>query len=524
MAVRAGTLAVIGAIAVTSSVASGAAPTADAAGQLSVSGRVYWDRDDDGVRDAGEPGVGGVVVHWAGGNGTPTTATGPDGTYTLGGLTSGRSGKLTLETGWFRSQCSTLKCAAGPGPDNDYAVANQFVQYQVTGLTANRTGVDVGLLPDWPGSSATAPAAVAGVVASNPVDVASRLSLAASSCPDGSYEVCRVGDTYTISAQILNQGTTPVSGITAVLAVPDGDRFATDSPTRDLTLNRAATAPGITSMTVGPLSPTGTVAVSFAGVLVAGGELRVTGKLVVAGGTGTPGCVVGAVTSACSKAEPAGAPLVFAVTHIDQTGDPDSFGPNCDAAADVRACATGIHDKQVEPDEVDPVGHNVAASIGGSQAFDLSADVAVLTPKPAGGWRAGDSVTWRMSAANTGPGLHVPGWTLTLVLPKSSNPAVPASNAMRSCASSTSSAGFPLIRCTGKGPLSPAVTSVAMDVTMKVPTGTAAGASVPVLAYVAPAPGQAVEVVPLGTAPTQPSTNASSTSTNNDASAAVTTG
>lgn len=524
MAVRAGVLVAIGVIAAASSIAAGATPAANAAAQVSVSGRVFWDQDDDGVRDADEPGVGGVVVHWAGGNGTPTTATAANGSYTLGGLTSGRTGKLTLETGWFRSQCSTLKCATGPGPDNDFEVANQFVQYQVTGLTANRTGVDVGLLPDWPGSTATAPAPVAGIVPANAVDVASRLSLAASSCPDGSYEICRVGDTYTISAQILNQGTTTLTGVTAVLAVPDGDRFATDSPVRDLTLNRPATAPGITGMTVGPLSSAGVVPVSFGGVLVPGGELRITGKLVVAGGPGTPGCVSGAITTACSKAEPAGAPLVFAVTHIDQTGDPDSFGPHCDAATDVRACATGIHDKQVEPDEVDPVGHNVAASIGGSQSFDLTADVVALTPKPAGGWRAGSAITWRMSAANTGPGLHVPGWTLTLVLPKSSSPTVPVSNAMRSCTSSTTTAGFPLIRCTGKGPLSPGVTSVAMDVTMVVPAGTATGSSVPVLAYVSPAAGQAAEVVALSSAPTQPATNADSTVTNNDESAAITTG
>lgn len=516
--------AAVGVIAVGVVVAPGLDTTVRAAGSVSVSGAVYWDRDNDGTRDPGEPGVGGLAVHWSTGAGTPTTATNADGSYTLAGIASGSTGKVVVETGWFRSQCAALNCGVGPGPDNDFAVANQFVQYQVTSLTSNQTKVDVGLLPDWPGSNAGAPAPVGGVVPANAVDVASRLSWVSSTCTDGSYEVCRIGDTYTVSGQILNQGTTALSGITAVLAIPSGDQLATSTPTRDLTLNRPATAPGITGVTVGPVSPAGIVAMSFGGVLAPGAELRITGKFVVVGGTGTPGCVPGAVAPSCPKAEPAGAPLMFAVSRIDQSGDPDSFGPHCNAALDVRACPTGIHDKQVEPDEVDPVGHNVAASLGGSQSFDLSADVVALTPRPASGWRAGDTVTWRMSAANTGPGLHVNGWTLTIVLPKSSSPTVPGSNAMRSCVKTSSASGFPIIRCTGKGPLSPAVTSVAIDVSMRIPAGVTAGSSVPVVAFVTPATGQPAEGLPLGTAPTQPSVSAAATATNNDASAALTVG
>jgi hypothetical protein len=503
---------------------AGPVGSATAAGTLTVSGVVYWDQNDDGVQQAGEPGVPGVVIHWNAGAGTPKAVTGADGSYSLSGLPSGGTGKVVLETGWFRSQCAKLSCAAGPGTDNDFSVANQFIQLSMAGVAANRGGVDVGLLPDWPGSTAAPPAPQAGVVMHNAVDVAARLSWVTSTCTDGTHEICRVGDTYTVSAQILNQGTTALTGIHAVLAVPGGDDFATGSPAHDVALNAAATAPGITGMSVGAETADGEVPLSFSGSLVPGGVIRVTGKLVVRGGTGTPGCVSGAPTAACPTAEPYGAPLMFAVTDIDQVGDPDSFGPGCNAAADVRACPTGIHDKQAEPDEVDPVGHNVAASVGGSQAYDLTARVVRLSDPPSGGWEPGDTVTWRVSATNTGPGMHVAGWTLTLLLPKSSTPVLPAANVMRSCAKGMSAAAFPFVRCTGKGPLSPGVTSFAIDVVMHVPPKAADGTVLPVLAYVTPASGQPAETVPLGTAPTNPSASAGSTTTDNDSSSSVTTG
>jgi len=74
----------------------------NAASTVSVSGVVYWDRDNDGVHDVGEPGVAGLAVHWSGGNGTPATVTSAAGSYTLAGLTAGGSGKVLVETGWFR--------------------------------------------------------------------------------------------------------------------------------------------------------------------------------------------------------------------------------------------------------------------------------------------------------------------------------------------------------------------------------------------------------------------------------------
>ena len=57
---------------------AGPVGTATAAGTLTVSGVVYWDQNDDGVQQAGEPGVPGVVIHWNAGAGTPKAVTGAD--------------------------------------------------------------------------------------------------------------------------------------------------------------------------------------------------------------------------------------------------------------------------------------------------------------------------------------------------------------------------------------------------------------------------------------------------------------
>ena len=489
------------------------------AATISVSGFVYRDLDNDGVRDPGEPGVPGIRVHRTTGNQTPTTTTGPDGAWTLAGLTSSSSGYLAVESGWFRSQCAALSCAAGPGPDNDFSTSNQFIRYPLAQLTSSTSDLDVGLLPDWPGANAAAPQPVAGVVAANAVDVSARLSWVSSTCPGGKLLICRAGDTYSVSSQIMNQGTVPLTGITAVLDLPPGDRFATGDPTRDVTLATVATSPGISGISVGAIDPaTQSVTVDLQGTLPPGGYAKVTADATVVGGPGTAGCVVAAPTSACPTVEPEGAPLTLAVTHIDQAGDPDSFGTDCPPGAPVTTCATGIHDKQVEPDEVDPVGHNVDAALGVGTSYDLSAGVTVLHPAGPGPVDQGSQIVLRALALNTGPLTSPPGWKLTLVLPTATQPVVPAKSALRSCAKGTTSAGYPTITCTGKGPLSPGVASIAMDVALTVPPGTSLLQAV---AFVAPAAGQVAETVPAATAPATPSVDTGQSATDNDASVQI---
>jgi hypothetical protein len=498
------------------------ASAAGAASTVTVSGVVFRDLNNDGVLEAGEPGVAGIRVHRNSGAGTPTTVTGPDGSYSLSGLPVGGSGVLAVETGWFRSQCAALSCPAGPGSDNDYNTENQFIHYPLSSVTQNMSGLNVGLLPDWPGNTSSAPALQAGQVPANAVDVAARLSWATSTCSDGKYLICRPGDTYTVTAQLHNEGTTAITGLRAVLALPSGDRLATGNPSTDVLLNAPATSPGVTGLTAGPVDAGSRIPLSFTGTLVPGGLARVTAKIIAGGSVGTAGCVRGQPTASCPAGEPQGAPLILGVTHIDQAGDPDSFGPGCDAAVDVRLCATGIHDKQVEPDEVDPVGHNVDAAVGTNATYDLTSRLDLLSTVPPGGWQPGSPLTWRLSAFNVGPAVGASGWTLTLLLPKNSAPTVPTTNALRKCVGGTTSAGYPFVRCTGKGPLSPGVTSIAVDVLAHVPAATPPGTELDVAAYVQPVAGQAPETSPLGTPPVSPTFDAGNTATDNDSSAAVT--
>jgi hypothetical protein len=497
---------------------------ASAAGSVTVSGVVFRDLNNNGVQDAGEPGVAGIRVHRNSGAGTPTTVTDADGAYTLSGLPVGGPGVLAVETGWFRSQCATLSCPAGPGADNDYPSDNQFIQYSMSKVTRDMSGFNVGLLPDWPGNSSAPPALQAGQVPANAVDVSARLSWATSTCTDGNFVICRPGDRYTVSAQLHNQGTTDITGLSAVLALAPGDHLATGDPAHDVLLNVPATSPGVTGMTAGPVDAQSRIPMVFTGTLVPGGLARVTANVIVGATNGTPGCVRGQPTASCPVGESQGAPLKLAITHIDQSGDPDSFGPGCDAATDVRLCPTGIHDKQVEPDEVDPVGYNVDESVGGDTTYNLSSRIDLLSPVPSGGWQPGSPVTWRLSAFSDGPAAGNAGWTLTLLLPKSTAPTVPTNNATRKCVKGTSSAGFPFVRCTGKGPLSPGVTSIAVDVAARIPTTTPLGTVLDVAAYVQPVAGQGPETNPLGTPPAIPTVDAGDTSTDNDASAALTVG
>ena len=77
----------------------------------------------------------------------------------------------------------------------------------------------------------------------NSVDVAARLSWISSTCSDGRYAVCRPGDTYTVSAQLQNQGTTALTGVKAVLALPQGDQLVSGDAA-DVELHDGSTSAG----------------------------------------------------------------------------------------------------------------------------------------------------------------------------------------------------------------------------------------------------------------------------------------
>lgn len=198
-----------------------------------VSGTVYWDRDDDGVRDPGEEGLAGIVVRTT----TGATITDSAGTYVLAGVRS--SVTLKVDAGWLRSQClagysgpsggawATAACpdpGYGAGADQQFRVNNQFLSATV----AVGGRASLGLAPDRVGlgyQPATAEPTV--------VDPALRLSPGfplASPGPICQLAVCRPGEVQWVLTQWMNQGTSALSGIRSILVAPAGTRITQVRP------------------------------------------------------------------------------------------------------------------------------------------------------------------------------------------------------------------------------------------------------------------------------------------------------
>jgi hypothetical protein len=489
--------------------------TASAA-TITISGYVFRDLNADGVRDPGEPGVPGIKVRH--GALMISSVTGPDGAYSLANLPT--SGNVLVETGWFRTQCpatgnpGVLNCPAGPGPDNDFQAVNQFLQYPLASAKS-AVNVNVGLLPDWPGDSLTPPQPP---IPANAVDVAARLSSVSDHCTGGKLHICRAGDTLVATAQVYNQGTVALTGITAKLLIPVQDCLS------GLSLTSTATAPGITGYTSDPATftcATRSVRLSFAGSLVGAGAIRIRINAVTKAGPGSPGCDPAAPTSQCTSAEPMGAGWLFAVDHIDQTGDPDSTF--C-AAGDPRRCPTGVHDKRRNPDEVDPVGHNVSSALGTQSSMDLEAYAAVLAaPSPA---LRSTTVTIRAWAANQTDGqlatTILVGSTVTVYLPAGTGLGPLPSHALYKCSAGTGS-GPVIVSCRYLGPLVAGLSGPALDIPATIPASWAAGTPFKVVICAAVPSGQpGTERIPAGSA-CGFTTNPSATTTNNDAGVSIAT-
>jgi SdrD B-like domain len=490
------TVVVIGVIAATMwmSASDGATKKAAAPAKPSVSGYVYYDRNDNGVQDAGEPGIAGIRVRdKSGGASTLTSATGA---YAFSSVPT--SGYLQVETGWFRSQCPPVSaptgtsCPAGPGADNAYLVNNQFVQYTLNGTST--THADVGLVPDWPGRSMTIPAPVDGVVPANPVDVAARLSWGSGTCAGGAYEICRAGDTFTLIGQVFNQGTGDLTGIHARVYVPPGDCV------KSATVLGYSAPAGLGALTTSPAAPTCAtryLELSFAGDLVPAGGVRVAITGSTATGPGTPGCTLKKTNAKlCPTAEPQGRGWLIGVSHIDQSGDPDSTF--C-AGGDMTLCPIGLHDKRRAPDEIDPAGHNVDAALGGSTAYDLAAHAQMA-----------DATTVRAWASNSGPNTSGTKVTVKIWLPAGTAVlGVPAKHTLISCDNGKTSGSAVVVTCVLGGPIAPTLSSPASDITL----GTAPAR---VVVCVAPPSGAPAETVPASSGCDLDTTSAETT-TNNDA-------
>jgi hypothetical protein len=467
----------------------------------SVSGVVFYDRNDDGVRQADEPGLAGLRVHDKAGD--LSTVTSPTGGYALSGLPV--KGYLQVETGWFRSQCppaadpTAMSCAAGA--DNAFEVDNQFVRYPLT--AAGDARADVGLLPDWPDASMTVPAPVDGVVPANAVDVAARLSADNGTCADGAYVVCRAGDRFTMGAQVFNQGTTALTGVTARLSVPPGD-CATSVKVLAFTV-----PDGLGPVTATPAAPTCAtryVTLAFGGVLAPAAGVRVSIGGRVAGGPGTPGCTVREPAGTCPRSEPQGRGWLFGVSHIDQDGDPDS--EFC-AAGDMSTCPIGLHDKRRAPDEIDPAGHNVDAALGGSRSYDLVAR--------ATGWPSdGAAITLRAWTTNPGPNASPSKVTVKAWFPAGTQVLrVPPPHVLIRCDRGATEPAGVVVTCVLGAPVAPGLGSPAADITVMPPVGRS---DVTARVCVAPPAGAAPESVRAAVRCDE-NTSPTATATNNDARA-----
>lgn len=479
-------------------------PPGGSAAGVTVSGRVYYDRDNDGRWDpAVDTGLAGIKVTSS--NTTDAAVTGADGGYSVALPAKVRF--LQVMTGWMRSRCDASQTCApsakdpAAGPDNDFGSDNHFIRIARDTFTADTGGVDVGLLPDWPGAAVPQPTTAAAdpqspgrtAVAHNTVDVAARLSTA-QDCVEDRFAVCSVGDTVATIAQILNQGRTDLTGVTAKVSLPVGDDYA-GAPTLDTT----STSDGITGVAVAadPANPRQRV-VTLQGTLRAGGSARVAigvtvGPAARGSGAGVPGCRPGGGSVApCSDREPQGRALVFGVTAVDQPGDPDSLF--CAARSRLELCSTGVHDKRIEPDEIDPVGHNLPASYGVTAGFDAALRLSQRAPAEA--VPAAGDVTFWLSVTNSRPGYIQAGSAVTITLPPGfeaiRQPDTTGAGTIKTGLSSLvacRTSGL-VVRCTVAAPIPGQSTSFTLPVTARVAPGTPAGTRLTVRAGWTPSPSQ----------------------------------
>ncbi len=216
--------AVVGTIALNALVfgTSIGAPDTDVA-----SGVVYRDLNNNGIRDAREPGVRGVVIA------TPqrSTSTNSRGQWKL---EVARGEVLTVQTGWFRSQCNGANCPPGPGRDQDFAVSDQRI---VTKVTSTNRRLDVGVLPDWKGGF---PIPSSSRIPANHIDVGVSISFikptgrpGESNCyrtDDAANRACQVGDQPSFLIQIYNEGTRPITNPSGHVQMPIGTRLLSITP------------------------------------------------------------------------------------------------------------------------------------------------------------------------------------------------------------------------------------------------------------------------------------------------------
>lgn len=177
-----------------------------------IDGRIYYDQNNNGVQDGSEPGVPNILVSFGYGAGQKTDLTDSNGDYAITG-TSGTS-RVTVHSGWFRSDCNTMNCAVGTAGGNDFTTNNQWITLGSVNGTAGAT-LNTGLIPDWGG---TYPIPASPTTAAT--DIATRYTYH-SGCTVAD-KVCAPGDTAKVYISFFNQGTSAINDPTFVVDLPVG--------------------------------------------------------------------------------------------------------------------------------------------------------------------------------------------------------------------------------------------------------------------------------------------------------------
>ena len=255
-----------------------------------VDGYIYRDIDNDGVRDAQEPPIPGVVLR----SGERSTISDAQGRYSFNNVSD--TINIRADAGWFRSQCAssysgpthgdsyTIKCPDpgwGAGPDQDFQVGNQLL----TATAAPGTDASLGLSPDWVGAGyagfTTDPTAATSKDPALRLSPGYRLPGAENNCLRA---VCRPGETQWVLAQWLNQGTSPLRRLRTVVVAPTGSQITQIAP---YTGHGLASGHSIRGFRVKDMASGDALAIGAKGWLSASSarvRLVLRGKLLPAGG------------------------------------------------------------------------------------------------------------------------------------------------------------------------------------------------------------------------------------------------
>lgn len=371
-------------------VASPLFPAVVAAAPNQVNGTIYWDQNNNGKRDSGEPGVPGIVVSFGWGANQKSAVTDTNGGYIIAG-TSG-SARATVHTGWFRSACNSLNCSVGQVAGNDFEVTNQIVTRSGVNGTAGAT-LNAGLVPSWGGGYP---------IPANPntteTDIAARLTYN-SGC--ATNRVCTPGQSIKQYVWIFNQGTTPLSNPEFVVEMGVGHALDDNSWTDPSDVYNIAHP---TANTITILEPYDTTK--------GYGRYRMNGTI-PAGANSSAMFMTSLTNAVISTATPypTGDPYdkqpAVRIVKVDQTGDPDSSFCEANGATwRTGSCAfaqLGVHDKTKSLDHSDGTGINIGNGTPVTRVYDLAAETRLADGQPAQ-VAPGSEIAYVLRVTNKGAG------------------------------------------------------------------------------------------------------------------------